>query len=93
MESVAVPAGEFEVEENGKKISVLDIDTQATYHRDAASEDQEYFVKVKWIKTFAIDHAITEIGLFGNQNSVCKPTTPIWRSTVERLKQRFGIHG
>jgi hypothetical protein len=30
-----------------------------------------------------------EIGLFGNQNTVCKPTTPKWRSTVDRLKQKF----
>ncbi|MFC7694153.1 hypothetical protein ACFQY5_36115 [Paeniroseomonas aquatica] len=30
-----------------------------------------------------------EIGLFGNQNTVCKPTTPKWRSTVERLKTHF----
>ena len=33
--------------------------------------------------------AISEIGLFGNQNTACKPLTPKWRHTVERLKQRF----
>ena len=27
--------------------------------------------------------------MFGNQNTVCKPTTPKWRSTVERLKAHF----
>ena len=30
-----------------------------------------------------------EVGLFGNQNTVCQPTTPKWRHTVERLKQVF----
>ena len=34
----------------------------------------------------AAGEAVQEIGLFGNQNTVCKPTTPKWRSTVERLK-------
>jgi hypothetical protein len=33
--------------------------------------------------------AFKEIGLFGNQNTVCKPTAQKWRSTVERLKERF----
>jgi hypothetical protein len=33
--------------------------------------------------------AVREVGMFGNQNTVCKPTTPKWRSTVERLKQHF----
>ena len=27
--------------------------------------------------------------MFGNQNTVCKPTTPKWRTTVERLKEKF----
>lgn len=31
--------------------------------------------------------------MFGNQNTVCKPRTPRWRTTVERLKQRFPNHG
>ena len=32
---------------------------------------------------------MNDVGLFGNQNTVCKPTAPKWRSTVERLKERF----
>lgn len=35
--------------------------------------------------------AFTETGLFGNQNSVCKPTTTKWSHTVERLKQVWEI--
>jgi len=27
--------------------------------------------------------------MFGNYKTVYKPTTPKWRSTVERLKERF----
>lgn len=29
--------------------------------------------------------------MFGNQNTVCKPVTPKWRSTVDRLKQIFAV--
>jgi len=36
-----------------------------------------------------LEKAIQEIGMFGNQNTVCKPTTPKWRTTVERLKEKF----
>jgi hypothetical protein len=46
-------------------------------------------VSVNWLQTVPIEDAVQEIGLFGNQNTVCKPTTPKWRSTVERLKAKF----
>jgi len=49
----------------------------------------EYFVPVEWIETRPLDAAVQEIGFFGNQNSVCKPTSAKWRSTVDRLKQVF----
>lgn len=52
-------------------------------------ELSEYFVKVKWIDTREANKAFNEVGLFGNQNTVCQPTTPKWRHTVERLKQVF----
>ena len=52
-------------------------------------EKSEYFVRVEWLDTLAETQAINEVGLFGNQNSVCQPTTPKWRHTVEQLKLRF----
>ena len=52
-------------------------------------ELSEYFVKVRWLDTRDAGHAFYEVGLFGNQNTVCQPTTPKWRHTVERLKQVF----
>ena len=51
----------------------------------------EYFVKVKWIKDLPLNEAVSEVGFFGNQNSVCKPTTPKWNHTVDRLKIHFGV--
>lgn len=33
-------------------------------------------VPVEWIQTVPLEQAIQEVGMFGNQNTVCKPTTP-----------------
>lgn len=49
----------------------------------------EQFVRVEWHDTVPENQAFSEIGLFGNQNTVCQPTTPQWRHTVERLKTYF----
>jgi hypothetical protein len=49
----------------------------------------EYFVPIRWLQTVPLEKAVQEVGLFGNQNTVCKPTTPKWRFTVERLKEKF----
>ena len=52
-----------------------------------ASGEMNVVKQMKWLQTVPLDQAVQEIGLFGNQNTVCKPTTPKWRQTVERLKQ------
>lgn len=54
-------------------------------------EKAEYVVAVKWLKTMPLKDAVKEKGFFGNQNTVCKPTTKKWQHTVERLKSRFGV--
>lgn len=53
----------------------------------------EQLVRVTWLKWVPQDQAIKETGFFGNQNSVCRPASPKWVHTVERLKQRFGVTG
>ncbi|MFC2993442.1 hypothetical protein [Halomonas tibetensis] len=60
---------------------------------DPAKDDDEaeYLVPVRWIYTISREVAFSEVGLFGNQNTVCKPTTPKWSHTVERLKQVWRI--
>jgi len=52
-------------------------------------EKTEYLVRVVWLDTVPESGAVNEVGLFGNQNSVCRPTTPKWRHTVEQLKTHF----
>jgi len=46
-------------------------------------------VPIRWLQTVPLEEAVHEIGLFGNQNTVCKATTLKWRSTLERPKEKF----
>ena len=60
------------------------------YQKNASDpEKAEYFVEVDWLDKLPRTQAINEVGLFGNQNTVCQPTAQKWRHTVERLKTQF----
>lgn len=87
----AQPAATFKVATSAGDVPVLEIVKGGSYHREFLNDPErcEYFVPVRWLQTVPLEEAVQEIGLFGNQNTVCKPTTPKWRSTVERLKERF----
>jgi len=84
-------AKSFQVNTQDGLKPVLEVANLANYHRQFADDAQtcEYFVPVKWFQTVSIESAVQEIGMFGNQNSICKPTTPKWRKTVDRLKELF----
>jgi hypothetical protein len=87
----SVSATDFMLSIDGKEVPALDVLKGGHYHRaQAASPDEaEYFVPVSWIETVPLNEKYSEPGLFGNQNSVCKPTAQKWRHTIERLKERF----
>jgi uncharacterized protein YeaO (DUF488 family) len=70
---------------------VLDVISDADRFRERASDPAlaEYFVRVQWIQTVPEAQAVDELGLFGNQNTVCRPTAASWRTTIERLKILF----
>jgi uncharacterized protein YeaO (DUF488 family) len=87
----AQPAALFTVKTPECEAPALRVLTAGHYHRQHVNnpDESEYFVPVKWIETVPVTSAFSEIGLFGNQNTVCKPTTPKWRHTVDRLKERF----
>ena len=93
VEAPAVKIDEFYVETDKGESPFLEAPIQADYHQEFKDNDDkaEYFVKINWIKTVALKKAVSEVGFFGNQNTVCKPTTPKWNHTVERLKKIFGI--
>jgi hypothetical protein len=85
-------AHEFKVHTQSGDRLAIDVISDGPRFRASSEnpETAEYFVRIDWLDTVAVNQAITEVGLFGNQNTVCKPTTPKWRHTVERLKLRFG---
>ena len=69
----------------------LDVLEDGHYHGqfiDDASR-MEYFMPMRWLDHVPIERAVNEVGLFGNQNTVCRPRAAKWRSTVERLKTAF----
>lgn len=82
---------EFKVKTpEGEKPCLQVLKHAADYQKNAHDpEKAEYFVRVEWIDTVPEAKAFNEVGLFGNQNTVCQPTTPKWRHTVERLKTYF----
>ncbi|WP_312272161.1 endonuclease NucS domain-containing protein [Pseudomonas sp.] len=90
----ATSAGEFYVKaQNGLERPVLEAATRANYHSELVNDPEhcEYFVPVQWLHTVPLTQAVRDTGLFGNQNTICRPTTPQWRITVERLKEHFQI--
>lgn len=83
---------EFTVQTPEGECSCLDVLQHAERYKRQYAEDPdkaEYFVRVEWLDTVPYDNAFNEVGLFGNQNTVCQPSTPKWRHTVERLKTHF----
>jgi hypothetical protein len=82
---------DFKVPAAGGECPVLAVLRDAKVYAQTADdpEQAEYFVRVKWLNTVDVAHAFNEVGLFGNQNTVCQPRTPKWRHTVERLKTVF----
>jgi hypothetical protein len=90
---LATAAADFTVIQNSVDTPVLQAATRGTYHAEHINDPArcEYFVAVEWMQAMPVEHAIKEVGLFGNQNTVCRPTTPKWRWTIERLKERFSL--
>lgn len=87
----AVSMNDFKVQTPAGEKPCLEVLESADELRRRAKDPEkaEHFVRVQWLDTVSESEAVNEVGLFGNQNSVCQPTTPKWRHTVERLKSRF----
>lgn len=79
---VRTPTGE-------RPITEVAANAQALLLNAHDPDKAEYFVGVEWLDTVPERDAFREVGLFGNQNTVCQPSTPKWRHTVERLKTYF----
>ncbi|RED57908.1 endonuclease NucS domain-containing protein [Cohnella phaseoli] len=75
-------------QENDEEKNIYQLSKNANYYEEYLDDDDhaEFVVKVKWIKAVLANKAISEIGFFGNQNTVCKPRASKWVHTVNRLK-------
>lgn len=73
--------------------TILQLDVQGNYQELPTLDDNlaEYAVPVRWIYTVSESEAVSETGLFGNQNTVCKPRTSKWVHTVNRLKEVWHV--
>jgi hypothetical protein len=87
----ALPIKDFSVHTDAGEQPALAVLKYAEKYRLTAEDPEraEYFVRVQWLDAVPEHQALNEVGLFGNQNTVCQPTTPKWRHTVERLKLKF----
>ena len=89
--SSSTPYKDFVINQDGTETHFDSIKKSAKYGAGENEANQEFFVKVDWLKTVPRDEAYDELGFFGNQNSVCRPTVPGWRSTVDKLKLHFKV--
>lgn len=85
------PASQLRINDTSFK----DLKLNAHYFLEKAdyigTAKEEHFVKIDWEKTLPKSSAKREIGFFGNQNTVCRPTTEKWDFTVSELKKLWGI--
>lgn len=80
-------------QKDGTKVPISGMPLKATnlMNNSADIENAEYMVAIDWQHTVTLNHAVKEKGFFGNQNTVCQPTTSKWNYTVQRLREIFNI--
>lgn len=84
------PAECFVVQTPDGERPCLDVLEHAGLYKERVNtEKAEYFVGIDWLDTVPLNEAVNEVGLFGNQNTVCRPRDAKWRHTVDRLKASF----
>ena len=95
VEAPAIKVDEFIVDTDKGKVPLLEAPINASYFAEWVNEEDkaEYVVRIKWLRDEPVKKAKSEVGFFGNQNTVCRPTTEKWNHTVDRLKLLFNIDG
>jgi hypothetical protein len=87
------PMEEIIVQKGDKEARLLEMGLRGNYeHRPSNDDDiREYAVLIDWIHTASLEEAETQVGFFGNQNSVCRPRVAKWNFTVQTLKNRWKV--
>lgn len=85
------PITELEFDTSGGRQPALDMISNASEIRERANDPdkRECAVRVNWLDTKRDTEAFKELGLFGNQNTVCRPRVAKWSHTIKRLKDAF----
>jgi len=93
VEEPAVMARDFMVKTEKGEVPILEVPLKASYLKQYADDEEksEYFVRVKWLRRFPTKQAVSELGFFGNQNTVCKPRSSKWLFTVNTLKKKWDM--
>jgi hypothetical protein len=90
------PASRFQVKTyDGKVRPIMKVlKSPDGYHSEHIKNPErcEYFVPVRWLETKPVKEAVKGRDLFANEQTVCRPTTPIWRFTLRRLRREFPEH-
>lgn len=89
----SMPFDEFTVvNSDGKDVLLKDQPLKGRYNEHSVAsrgsvdaDIGEYVVGIQWIHTVALSEAVKKPGLFGNQNSVCRPRSAKWLHTVNEL--------
>ncbi|WP_366291822.1 endonuclease NucS domain-containing protein [Paenibacillus sp. AN1007] len=84
----AKKADEVFFPQDGVEQTIYQLSSKANYFKEFLHDDDraEFIVKVNWIQALPASAAVSEIGFFGNQNTVCKPRASKWVHTINRLK-------
>ena len=70
----------------------LNLDSKGMLNGSEDDDTAEYLVRVRWEYTVPLTKAVKEVGFFGNQNTVCRPSDPKWDHTVKRLRQVWALN-
>jgi hypothetical protein len=85
-----LPLSSFDVDTPDGRKPAQEVLNQGHYHKKFPDDpEREYVVPVQWLQTVPLEDALKGKGLFGTLNTVCRPTAPKWRTTIDRLKQFF----
>lgn len=88
---VAVQAESFQLKTTEGEVPALTLLKRGSYHKEFLHDEDkcEYFVPIEWLESVPLDRAVKAQGLFGNQNSICRPRASKWRTTISYLKMHF----
>jgi hypothetical protein len=85
--AAAVPVSDFVVADSGRPIAGCELADPNLLQNADDHEVCEWLVAVRWAKTVDLEDAVTEPGVFANQNAVCKLRCA---RTLALLEREFG---